>query len=62
MGKFGFSLDTSWYFILISCLYQKIYINFNRFCRLNIWEEVMKESWKECEKNLFGLFLEDNGF
>jgi hypothetical protein len=62
MGEFGFSLDTVWYFGLISCLYKKIYINFKRFYSFNIWEEVMKGSWKECEKSLFGLFLEDNGF
>jgi len=56
MPKIGFSLDTRWYFSLISRLYKKLYINFKRFWSLNIWEEVMKESSKQCEKSLFGLF------
>jgi len=55
IGKICFSLDTRWYFSLISSLDKK-YINFKRFCSLNIWEEVMKEFWKQCEKSLFGLF------
>jgi hypothetical protein len=57
-GEFGFSLDTPWSFSLISYLYQKIYINFKRFWSFNIWEEVMKEHRKQCEKSVFGLFLE----